>query len=199
MPLPLPPNTWSAAAGTAPAVSLSPLARAWWGRGEALAAGVPWVMRRNCSIAPAQLLAVYLGLCAVAGGIGLFFYFQGATLVIGFAALELLLVGAALWLVARHAGDRETLQFFGRELEVESIAAATVTRTRLRSDWTSVEPAAGQGSLVLLASQGQRVTIGRFVRPEERAALAREVRHALRRVSQRPAWEPHPIESPPSR
>lgn len=194
----MPPSPWIAAAGSSPAVSRSVLGEAWWGRGEALAAGVPWVMRRNCSITPAQLLAVYLSLCAVSLGIGVVFFLHGATFIVGFAALELLLVGVALWVYARHVGDRETLYLVGRELDVESVAGNTVTHTRLRADWTSVEPAGGQGSLIELAGQGQRVQVGRFVRPEERSALAREIRHALRRACQRAPWEsPRSEPSPP--
>jgi uncharacterized membrane protein len=44
-----------------------------------------------------------------------------------------------------------------------------------------VEPAHGDGSLVELTGQGQHVRVGRYLRPELRNALARELRLALRR------------------
>ena len=48
-----------------------------------------------------------------------------------------------------------------------------------------VEPAGSDRSLIELSGQGQRIAVGRFVRPEQRRALADELRFALRRV--RPA------------
>ena len=49
---------------------------------------VSWRLRRNCSVTPAQLLVVYLMLCGVSLAIGVFFWLQGATLVLGFATLS---------------------------------------------------------------------------------------------------------------
>ena len=57
---------------------------------------VHWLLRRNCSVTPLQLVWTYVALCVASIGIGLFFWFQGATLVIPFASLELIAVGLAL-------------------------------------------------------------------------------------------------------
>jgi uncharacterized membrane protein len=141
-----------------------------------------WRLRRNCSITPGQLGAVYLSLCAVSLLIGVFFYVQGAPVVLAFTGLELLLVGVALMYFARHAGDRETLTLVGRSLQVEQCIGSRVEHTRFAADWLHVEPAGGQGSLVQLSGKGQRVRVGRFLRPELRGAFARELRHALRRA-----------------
>ena len=63
-----------------------------------------------------------------------------------------------------------------------------VRRTaRFRAEWVSVEPTHGDGSLVELSGQGQRVRIGRFLRPEMRAAFAQELRLALRTARTVPA------------
>lgn len=164
-------------------------AGAWvFGREVALAgaAGAPpalqWLFKRNCSITPGQLGAVYLSLCAVSLLIGTFFLVQGAPVVLAFAGLELLLVGVALMLFARHAGDGETLTLVGRSLQVEQCIGSRVERTQFAADRLHVEPAGGQGSLVQLSGRGQRVLVGRFLRPELRGAFARELRHALRRT-----------------
>ena len=141
-----------------------------------------WLIKRNCSISPRQLATVYAGLCLLALGIAGIFYLQGVPFILAFAGLELLLVGLALLAFARHAGDRETLTLVGRSMQVEQCFGRRVARTEFVTDWLTVEPAAGQNSLVQLVGQGQSVRVGRFLRPELRAALARELRLALRRA-----------------
>ena len=145
--------------------------------------GTQWRFKRNCSIGPGQLLGVYLGLCAVSLTVGLVFLLNGAPFVLGFAGLELLCVGVALLVFARHAGDRETLTLQGRTLHVEQRCASRLASTDFIAEWLTVEPAAGQGSLVELAGQGRTVQVGRFLRPELRGLFARELRVALRRAA----------------
>jgi uncharacterized membrane protein len=146
-----------------------------------------WRLLRNCSIAPRQLALVYAVLCAVSTAIATVFFVQGATLVLAFAGVEMLAVGCALLVFARHAADRETLTLVGRSLQVEQCIGSRVARTDFAADWLTVEPAAGQGSLVEISGRGQCVRVGRFLRPELRAAFARELRLALRRVPVFPA------------
>jgi uncharacterized membrane protein len=145
-----------------------------------------WLLRRNCSITPRQLGQFYVSLCAVSLLISMFFVVQGAPLVLFFAGLELLAVGVALLVFARHAADRETLTLIGNSLQVEQHLGKHVQRAEFASDWVTVEPAAGQGSLVKLSSRGRSLHVGRFVRPELRAAFAHELRQVLR--AGRPAF-----------
>lgn len=147
--------------------------------GNALA--LQWLMRRNCSLAPSQMLGVYLALCAVSLGIGAGFWLFGAPAILPFAGAELLLLGAALWLYSRHALDRETITLAQRRLQVEHHCGRRTVQASFRAEWVCVEPAHGEGSLVELTGQGQRIRVGRYLRPELRAALARELRQALRR------------------
>jgi len=141
-----------------------------------------WVLKRNCSITPRQLGAVYLSLCLLAMAISAGFWWQGARLVTAFAGLELFFVGLALLVYARHAGDREVLTLAGRSLAVEQRLGRRTEHADLRAEWLSVEPAAGQGSLVELSSRGQTLRVGRFLRPEVRGAFAQELRRAVRRA-----------------
>jgi uncharacterized membrane protein len=132
---------------------------------------------------------VYLSLCGVSLVIALFFLWQGAPFVMAFAGLELLLVGVALLVFARHASDRELLRLAGRSLSVEQHVGTRVRRTDFTAEWLTVEPVAGQGSLVQLSGEGRTVRVGRFLRPELRPAFARELRQALRRAPQGPAHD----------
>jgi uncharacterized membrane protein len=113
-------------------------------------------------------------------GIAGFFWWQGATLVMPFAWLELLVVGAAFRTYARHATDGERIVLQGGQLVVELESAGRLERAAFNREWVRVEPRSGDGSLIELSGQGLTVRVGRHVRPELRPALAREIRHALR-------------------
>lgn len=139
-----------------------------------------WDLRRNCSISPRQLLSAYGLLCTLALVVAVGFWSQGVRSVLLFAGVELLAVGAAMLVMARHAGDRELITLAGREMAVEQHVGPQVECTRFSADWVRVEPAAGAGSLVELSGEGRSVRIGRHVRPELRDELAEELRRALR-------------------
>jgi len=98
----------------------------------------------------------------------------------GSRAIELSLLGLAFWTCSQHAHDAETVTLAARELQVESRFGRRVQRAAFRAEWVRIEPEHGEGSLVELSGQGQRMCIGRYLRPEQRAALARELRQALR-------------------
>jgi uncharacterized membrane protein len=141
---------------------------------------IHWFLKRNCSVTPAQLGWLYASLCVVSLGIATFFWFQGAVLILPFAWLELVGVGIAFLVYARHAGDGERISLEGRQLVVELESAGRLRRAEFNRDWVRVEPGAGKRSLIEVSGQGQRVSVGRYVRPELRPALAQEIRRALR-------------------
>jgi uncharacterized membrane protein len=142
--------------------------------------GIVWMLKRNCSVTPAQLGWLYGSLCLVSLGIGAWFWVLGATLVIGFAGLELIAVGLAFLAYARHATDGETISLRGARLVVELEQAGHRERAEFNRDWVRIEPQAGDRSLIEVSGQGRTVQVGRYVRPELRPVLAREIRRALR-------------------
>jgi len=142
---------------------------------------IDWVLRRNRSLAPRQLLIFYASLCVLTGGIALMFWVQGARMVMPFAWIELLAVGAALLAYSRHAADRECIALRGDRLTVEKVNGSHVERVEFQPAWVRVEPKHGDRSLIELSGQGRRIAVGRFVRPEQRRQLAEELRFALRR------------------
>ena len=142
--------------------------------------GVQWQLRRNCSISPVQLLGFFISLSVVSLGIATFFWFQGATLIMPFAWVELAAVGCALLVYARHARDGEKILLKGGQLVVELETGGRQERAEFNREWVRVEPRNGDGSLIEVSGQGKSVRVGRHVRPELRPALAREIRLALR-------------------
>ncbi len=141
---------------------------------------IQWFLRRNCAVTPAQLGWFYLSLCVVSLGVGAVFWFHGAVLVFPFAWAELLAVGVSFLLYARHATDGERIYLQGQHLVVELENAGKLERVEFRRDWVRVEPRLGDRSLIEVSGQGCSIQVGRFVRPELRPVLAKEIRMALR-------------------
>ncbi len=147
---------------------------------ESGAPGVQWQLRRNCSVTPAQLFKFYVLLCVVSLVIATAFWLQGAHLILPFAWLELMAVGAAFLVYARHARDGEKIILQGARLVIELETAGRTERAEFARQWVRVEPKGGDGSLIEVSGQGHSVSVGRHLRPELRPALAREIRFALR-------------------
>ena len=159
------------------------------------AQGLQWVLKRNCSITPGQLFGTYLALCAVSLTIALGFTWRGASPVLAFAGIEMLLVGAALLVYARHAADQERITLAGGALRVEHRRGAHTDSTEFRAAWVRVEPRHGEGSLVELSGDGRQSFVGRYVRADLRTPLARELRTALRLSCAAPPAAEYPISS----
>lgn len=144
---------------------------------------IHWFLQRNCSVTPAQLAWLYVSLCVVSLAIGTVFWWHGATLVLPFAWIELVAVGAAFVAYARHAADGERISLQGRQLVVELESAGRLERAEFDRDWVRVEPSAADRSLIEVSGRGRSVNVGRYLRPELRPALAQEIRRALRDVA----------------
>jgi uncharacterized membrane protein len=141
---------------------------------------VLWLLKRHCSLTPAQLGWFYLSLCVVSLSVAAFFWSQGAAMVMTFAMMELLAVGAAFLVYSRHAGDAEKIVLQGGQLVIELETAGRTERAEFNREWVRVEPKDGDGSLIEVSGQGRSVRVGRHMRPELRPLLAREIRFALR-------------------
>lgn len=143
-------------------------------------ASFEWLLKRNCSLAPRQLVAVFGSLCVASMVVAGYCWAAGAKLVMPFAGLELAGLGAALFMYARHAADFEYIQLRLGRLTVEHANGPRVQRVEFESAWVRVEPKDGDRSLIELSGQGRHIAVGRFVRPELRRQLAEELRMALR-------------------
>jgi uncharacterized membrane protein len=173
--------SWQSARSTGPAPAMFRLGRE---SGGETAGAVDWELKRNCSLAPRQVLGFYLSLCGVSLTIAAGFWWHGVPAVMPFAWVELLAVGVALWVYTRHAGDRESIALRDGRLTVVHANGSQVERVEFQPAWVRVEPEHGDNSLIELSGQGRRIRVGRFVRPELRRQLAEELRWALRRWQQ---------------
>jgi uncharacterized membrane protein len=142
-------------------------------------ARISWDFRRNCSVTPRQLGVCFALISLVSLTIGAFCWFQGAVLVLPFASLELLAVGTAFVVYARHALDGERIWLEGSGLVVESENAGELVRREFQRAWVRIEQAAHGQAMIEICCHGQRVPVGRFVRNELRRRVAAELRLAL--------------------
>ncbi len=134
------------------------------------------------SLGPAGF-AVLMGLVAAVGfGTGVVFLVAGAWPVFGFCGLEVLLIYVCFRLNYRSAGLFERVRLTGAALTVER----RDWRGRARL-WTfqpywlrvAMDDPPLHDSRLTLSSHGRSLAIGSFLAPEERAELARALRHAL--------------------
>lgn len=141
---------------------------------------VEWSLRQNCAMSPSQIGIIYLSLIAISLVIGSFFWAMGATLVLPFCLLELLVLGVCFLCFARRALDRERICIEGAQVTVECELSGVLHKAAFQREWLRVELPRRAQSLIELRGQGQVVVVGRFVRPEWRSALAAEIKRAAR-------------------
>jgi len=138
-----------------------------------------WVLKRNCSIAPRQLVLVYSILCVVSLLVAGMFTWRGAWYVLAFAVAEMGAVGFAFFRYARHATDRERLALNDDCLLVELVEVERVSRFKLDARRIRIESPLTRGALIGLEANGTRVEVGRFLTEWKRRELVRDLRRAL--------------------
>ena len=139
--------------------------------------GFSLTLKRNCSISPASLGCVFAALAVAALGIGAGFAAAGAWLVLPFAGLEALLLGAAFVAHARHAADYERIELRSGGLTVEVAEGESARRHALDPRRLRVCLESGR---VLLRGRQEELEVGRNLDAEARVRLAGELQRRLR-------------------
>jgi len=137
-----------------------------------------WVFKPNCSLTPRQLAGFYLSIVLLTLGIAAGFCLFGLWIVLPFAGIELLAVGIALLVYARHAGDYERIELRGRELTVVVVRGSREYSFRFNPGWTKVS-LPSPGDLLRLESGPTWVAVGRYVTAPVRERLVYELRRAF--------------------
>jgi uncharacterized membrane protein len=128
------------------------------------------------SLSPEGFKWLIRGAVAANLAIGLPMYFLGAWPVMGFMGLDVFL----LWYMFKRsyldARRSETLLLTDRELIVDRRSPdGEREEHRLDAYWLKID----LGERLVLSSRGQRVVIGRFLSPDERARVADQLKSAL--------------------
>ena len=125
-------------------------------------------------MSPAGLAKVFAALSLLVLAIGAGFAAAGAWLVLPFAGLEVLLLGAAFMLYARHAADYERIELEPGRITVEIAEGGLTARHQMEGATVSME--AGR---VVLRDAKEELEIGRHLGAEARAELAAELEKKL--------------------
>ena len=139
-------------------------------------AGFSLTLKRNCSISPAALAGVFVALAVVSLAIGAGFAVAGAWLVLPFAGLEVLLLGAAYFAYARGAADYERIVLDSGRLTVEVAEAQTMARFEIEARGARVFV---ENRRVLLRGGREQLELGRHLDERTREEFAAELRKRL--------------------
>lgn len=155
------------------------------------------VIGPNASLTPRQAVAVMAAVSAVALSVAVGFAVLGFWPILPFAGLELLALGAGLWVSLRRNHYREVLRFEGDRVQVGlgwlgRGAAAQIdwprpfTRVQLELGATRHSP-----TRLLLTSSGQRLLLARCLTDTERELLYQRIKNLLP-----PVWSARLAEAP---
>ena len=119
-----------------------------------------------------QLICVYLIIASFSIAVALYFYFQGLTLILPFAGLELLALAVVLYVSAWRGGVKEVVIVRGDKITIESGHSYPERCFELKRNWAKVILDKSWNnwypSRLLLRSHGQQVEIGHFLNEEEK-------------------------------
>lgn len=139
--------------------------------------GFSLTLKRNCSISPSGLACVFAALAVAVLAIGTGFAIAGAWLILPFAGLEVLLLGGAFVLQARHATDYERIALERGQLMVEVAEGRRVARYELDARRVRVDL---DGSRILVRGPREALELGRHLDERSRMAFGAELKNRLR-------------------
>ncbi len=138
-----------------------------------------WLLKRNCSLSPAQLALWFGCLAFLSLGISLVFAAIGAWMVVPFAIIEVTVLGVAFFVFGRHAADYERIVAGPGKILVETSLGARLDRIEQQAPWFRVEYSGKPRDLIQVVGPGQTLPVGRFVPSSIRSRLAMELRRAF--------------------
>jgi len=139
--------------------------------------GFSLTLKRNCSISPSGLACVFAALALAVLAIGTGFAIAGAWLILPFAGLEVLLLGGAFVLQARHATDYERIALERGQLVVEVVDGQQCARYELDARRVRVDM---EGARVVVRGPREALELGRHLDERSRMAFGAELKKRLR-------------------
>ncbi len=131
-----------------------------------------------------QLVWLYSVIASFTIGVALGFFSQGLTLVLPFAGLEVLALGAALYISAWRGGVKEVISVTEDKIRIEIGHDSPEQCHELNRVWAQVVLQRPWNnwypSRLFIRSHGRQVEIGRFLNESERQGLAKELQKLIK-------------------
>ena len=142
-----------------------------------------FVIRPNRSLGWRGVVRFYIGMVVLSFGIAIAFAAKGAWLILPFAGVEMLVLGAALYLVARRGCSWQAVSIYSDHIEVVEHDTAGERRQTFQRAWAQVKLERarinGYPSRLTIRSHGRAIEIGAYLADAEKEHLALELRHAM--------------------
>jgi len=142
-----------------------------------------FMIRPNCSLPWRETVQFYLGMVIVSFSIAIAFAMKGMWLVLPFAGLEMLVLGIALYLVARRSMRWQLLNIHEDCVDIVEGLDQSEIHSRYQRAWVQVRLEAsvvkGHPPRLLLRSHGRSTEIGGYLTEIEKQQLAQQLRDAL--------------------
>ena len=137
------------------------------------------VLSPNCSISWRELVLFYLATCLIALAVGLFFTLQGLWLVLPFSGLEMLALGAGLYLTSRKVYRKEVITLDAEYTRIEKGVQRDDQRVRVIDELPDDRRPRRR---LAISMYGESVEVGSFLANSEKEALAFQLKDCIIRV-----------------
>lgn len=142
-----------------------------------------FVLTPNQSMSWRTLVLFYTGIAAFSLTIAFSFYFVGLSLVLPFSGLEVLVLGAGLYVSARRCSERQVIRVEIDRIIVESGRNNPEASIEMQRAWARVvlerDQTGWYPGRLLLKFHGRQIEIGKFLCEQEREELAAILTRAL--------------------
>ncbi|WP_132970977.1 DUF2244 domain-containing protein [Thiogranum longum] len=141
------------------------------------------MIRPNCSLPWRETVQFYLGMVIVSFSIAIAFAMKGMWLILPFAGLEMLVLGIALYVVARRSMRWQMLNIHDNYVDIVECVNRIQNRSSFQRAWVRVHFEAanikGHPSRLFLGSHGRSTEIGEYLTEQEKRKLALQLREVL--------------------
>ena len=138
------------------------------------------ILKPNKSLSWKFSLLFILAITITCGVIGIGFYLVGASLILPFAGLEILLVGTCVYFVVRRTYEQEIITMTPERLTIEKGINRPKSKWEYFRVWAYVvveKPThPWYPAHILITSKGERVPVGDFLTENEKFTLVENLR-----------------------
>ncbi len=143
---------------------------------------VRWIFKKNCSFTPKQVGLFYLAQSIFSLIVASFFLIQGIWLILPFTILELVVLGVALLMYARHATDYEEVLLSNQTLVIIRSDANSVNTISANLLWVKLANELTVKKLIGIEYKGEVIEIGKFIHLHKRDEFRMQLATSLKKM-----------------